>query len=122
MSSNASSLVIIFKNMQSLVQEECSPNLAVALRIVLMRLAAEPSSPVGLVFGHVEALVIDLCGGTGNTHMPSGQRQSLQQEKLGKEKKRRGNVYHPSPSILWRRYGELGDGFVYSWILHHFKR
>lgn len=72
MSSNASSLVIILENMQSLVQVECSPNLAVTLRIVLMRLAAQPSSPVVLLFGHVEALVIDLCGRTGNTHMPSG--------------------------------------------------
>lgn len=72
MSSNASPLVIISDNMQSLVQAECSPNLAVTLRIVLMRPAAEPSSPVVLLFGHGEALVIDLCGRTGNTHMPSG--------------------------------------------------
>ena len=71
-SSNASSLVIILENMQSLIQVECSPNLAVTLRMVLMRLAAEPSSPVGLLFVLVEALVIDLCGGTGNTRMASG--------------------------------------------------
>lgn len=75
--------------MQSLVQAESSPNLAAALRMVLMRLAAEPSSPVGPVSGPGETPAIDLCGGTGSTHMPSGQRQSLQQEKLGKEKKKR---------------------------------
>lgn len=72
MSSHASSLVIILENMQSLVQVECSPNLAVTLRIVLMRLAAEPSAPVVLLFGHVEAMVIDQCGELATLTCPLG--------------------------------------------------
>lgn len=58
--------------MQNLVQVERSPNLPVTSRIVLMRLAAELGSPVGLLFGHVEALAIDLWGELATSVCPWG--------------------------------------------------
>lgn len=86
-SSNASSFGHYPENMQSLDPSRVLLKPCCYFENGLMRLAAEPSSPVGLLFGLVEALVIDLCGGTGQHSHALWVEAEPPAGKLWKEKK-----------------------------------